>query len=57
VDEVALLRTSTLEQVQIALDQAGDFRAAAAMVRQLMFIEKFGDELAGVLETNAAGAD
>ena len=55
-DELAAVRTATLAQLESGLDQARDFRAASALVRQLMFIEKFGDELSAVAETTAAGA-
>jgi molecular chaperone HscB len=54
--DVDALRATTLKQLEVTLDQEHDFRAAAALVRQLMFIEKFGDELAAVVETTAAGA-
>jgi molecular chaperone HscB len=56
MEETGALRATTLKQLEAALDQARDFRAAAALVRQLMFIEKFGDELAALAETTAAGA-
>jgi molecular chaperone HscB len=56
VDDVAAVRTATLAQLGSALDQASDFRAASALVRQFMFIEKFGDELSAVVETTAADA-
>lgn len=56
VDDVEVVRTDTLEQLGTTLDQRRDFPAAAALVRQLMFIERFRDELAAVAETAAAGA-
>lgn len=56
IDDVAAVRTATLAQLESALDQARDFRAASALVRQFMFIEKFGDELDAVVETTEADA-
>jgi len=56
IDDVAAVRTATLAQLETALDQARDFRAASALVRQFMFVEKFGDELNAVVETTAADA-
>jgi molecular chaperone HscB len=56
IEEVAAVRSATLAQLEAALDQARDFRAASALVRQFMFIEKFGDELNAVVETTAADA-
>jgi molecular chaperone HscB len=56
MDDVAARRAATLQQLETALDHTHDFHAAAALVRQFMFIEKFGDELHAVAETAAAGA-
>jgi molecular chaperone HscB len=56
VDDAAAVRKVTLAQLESTLDQARDFRAASALVRQFMFIEKFGDELSAVVETTAADA-
>ena len=56
MEEADALRAATLKQLEATLDEARDFQAAAALVRQLMFIEKFGDELAALAETTAAGA-
>jgi molecular chaperone HscB len=56
IEEVGAQREATLRQLESALDQQRDFHAAAALVRQFMFIEKFGDELAAVVESTAAGA-
>lgn len=42
-------RRQTIEQVGSLLD-AGDYTQAAEMVRQLMFLEKFADEVSGVFE-------
>jgi molecular chaperone HscB len=56
IEDVGALRAATLKQLESALDQQHDFHAAAALVRQFMFIEKFGDELAAVAEGTAAGA-
>lgn len=56
IADVEAVRTDTLQQLGTTLDQRHDFAAAAGLVRQLMFIEKFRDELAAVAETAAAGA-
>lgn len=56
LDDVVAVRSATLKQLESALDKARDFRAAAALVRQFMFIERFSDELGAVAETTAAGA-
>jgi len=56
MEETGALRAATLKQLETTLDEARDFQAAAALVRQLMFIEKFGDELAALAETTGAGA-
>jgi molecular chaperone HscB len=57
LNEVDALRTSTLRQLEAALDGSRDFRTAAGLVRQFMFIEKFGHELEAVSEiTVGAGA-
>lgn len=57
LSEVDALRTATLHQLQAALDGSRDFRAAAALVRQFMFIDKFRHELEAASETTAgAGA-
>jgi molecular chaperone HscB len=45
-DEIRRLREDTLSALAAALDREGDYRRAADLVRQLMFIEKFGAELA-----------
>jgi molecular chaperone HscB len=54
--DVEAVRTDTLRELAIMLDERRDFAAAAGFVRQLMFIEKFRDELAAVAETAAAAA-
>lgn len=43
---------ATLAALQTALDEAGDAPAASRLVRQLMFIEKFGAELAAATESH-----
>jgi molecular chaperone HscB len=48
-NELRAARTQTLNQVGTLLD-AGDFVQAAEKVRQLMFLEKFADEVANVFE-------
>lgn len=52
-DEVRRLREQVLAALADALDQDGDYARAAGLVRQLMFIEKFGEELAAA-EVEAA---
>ncbi|HTT12875.1 MAG TPA: Fe-S protein assembly co-chaperone HscB [Burkholderiaceae bacterium] len=56
VDAVVAVRTATLKQLEAALDRTRDLPAAAALVRQFMFIEKLGDELGAVAETPAFDA-
>jgi molecular chaperone HscB len=48
-NELRAARRQTLEQVGALLD-AGNFAQAAEKVRQLMFLEKFADEVANVFE-------
>jgi molecular chaperone HscB len=55
VNEVDTLRASTLEQLEGALDRTRDFETAAALVRQLMFIDRFGADLEAAAETVAGG--
>jgi len=38
-------RRNAIEQVAVQIDQERDFAAAAASVRQLMFLEKFGADI------------
>jgi molecular chaperone HscB len=45
-DEVRRLREATLAALAEALDRDRDYARAAGLVRQLMFIEKFGEEVA-----------
>ncbi|MEY2896511.1 MAG: Fe-S protein assembly co-chaperone HscB [Pseudomonadota bacterium] len=47
-DEVRARRDQTLHAVARALDDDADPARAAALVRELMFIEKFGQEVAAV---------
>lgn len=56
VDDVGAVRTATLKQIESALDRTHDLQAAASLVRQFMFIEKFSDELSAVAETPAFDA-
>jgi molecular chaperone HscB len=44
--QTAAERTRVLRDLAAALDERADHVAAAALVRQLMFIEKFGEEVA-----------
>jgi len=55
VDDVNAMRATTVQQLEAAIDGAHDFHAAAALVRQFMFIEKFGDEVNAAAETTSAG--
>ena len=52
-NEVRRLREETLAALADALDRDGDYARAAGLVRQLMFIEKFGEEVAAA-EVEAA---
>jgi molecular chaperone HscB len=54
--EVDVQRVATLTRLEQALDQGRDFAAAAALVRQLMFVEKFSNELAALTDPAAANA-
>jgi len=56
VDDVVGVRNATLRQIESALDHAHDYQAAAGLVRQFMFIEKFGEELGAAAEVAAVGA-
>ncbi len=47
--ELRATRKAEVAQIAAALD-AGDYAAAALGVRQLMFVEKFGEEVAGMFE-------
>jgi molecular chaperone HscB len=51
--ELRAMRKRDLEAIGVLLD-AGDFATAAQRVRQLMFIEKFGDEVGRAFEDFAA---
>jgi molecular chaperone HscB len=55
-EDVRAMRAATLAQLARAIDEARDFAAAAALVRQLMFIEKFESEVGGALAVAAADA-
>jgi len=48
-DDLRAARKQTVTEVGNLLD-AADFVAAAEKVRQLMFLEKFGDEVSGVFD-------
>jgi len=54
--DVGSVHAFTLKQLESALDATHDYAAAAALVRQLMFIEKFSDELAAVAATTVTDA-
>lgn len=54
--EVRATHADLLAQLAHALDEARDFAAAAALVRRLMFVEKFEAEVAAALESAAARA-
>lgn len=53
-EEVKAARATTLAQLAHALDEARDFARAAALVRQLMFIDKFESEVGAAREAAAA---
>jgi len=44
-DETAVERNRMVIEIASAIDQRSDYAAAARLVRQLMFIEKFGEEI------------
>jgi molecular chaperone HscB len=44
-DETAAERNRMVTEIGAAIDQRSDYGAAARLVRQLMFIEKFGEEI------------
>ena len=54
--EVEARRDEVLARVADALDARHDYAAAAAGVRELHFIDRFRDELAAFLESDAAAA-
>jgi molecular chaperone HscB len=47
--ELAVARSEQLSQL-VSLFKLGNYEAAAAQVRQLMFLEKFGDDVGHVFE-------
>jgi molecular chaperone HscB len=53
-NEVATAHAQLRVQLGEALDQRADYLAAAALVRRLMFVEKFADEVAAAGEALAA---
>ncbi|MBC7414243.1 MAG: Fe-S protein assembly co-chaperone HscB [Herminiimonas sp.] len=48
-DALRVMRTAEVAQIAALLD-AGDYAGAASTVRQLMFVEKFGEEVAGTFD-------
>lgn len=50
IDEVDHVRAATLTAIEAALDVNRDAPTASGLVRQLMFIDKFGAELAAVTD-------
>ncbi|MEG1834319.1 MAG: Fe-S protein assembly co-chaperone HscB [Burkholderiaceae bacterium] len=50
IDELDAVRAATLAALEAALDVNQDALAASGLVRQLMFIDKFGAELAAVTD-------
>ncbi len=54
--EVEARRAETLARIAAALDEQGDYAAAADGVRELHFIDRFHDELAEFLGAETAGA-
>jgi molecular chaperone HscB len=49
-DAVATHRRQALEQLQITLDEKGDYSAGSQQVRALMFVERFADDVDHRLE-------
>ena len=45
-DQTAAARDDVYQRLERALDSEGDYAAAARLVRQLMFVEKFAGEIA-----------
>jgi molecular chaperone HscB len=56
IEDVDAVRVKILRELETTLDEKHDYPAAAALVRQFMFIERFGEELNTLAETTAAGA-
>jgi len=54
--EVRALESDTIARIARAIDESRDFAAAAALVRQLMFIERFGGELEAASHSAELGA-
>jgi molecular chaperone HscB len=57
IHEVEAARAQTVQDLETALDHDHDPAAAAALVRQLMFVEKMRDELGALADTVPARAD
>lgn len=55
LDEVTAARSEVEQALADALDRRRDYAAAAAMVRQFMFIEKFRAELAALGDVRSTG--
>jgi len=53
---VRALESDTISRIARAIDESRDFAAAAALVRQLMFIERFGSELEAASHSAELGA-
>lgn len=50
VEQTRRRRAVIVSELGVALDERHDFRAAALLVRELMFVERFLDELAAAAE-------
>lgn len=55
--EVGSLEEQTRREMAVAIDDARDFTAAAALVRQWMFVQKFATELHAAAHAADFGAD
>ena len=56
IDEVDSAHAKALQDLETALDRQHNMAAAAALVRQLMFVEKMRDELAALADSLPARA-
>lgn len=52
-DETRARRATLVDELAAAIDERHDYRAAAALVRQLMFVERFADEVKAATEAVA----
>lgn len=57
VADVSAERAALLRQTAAAIDEHDDYAQAAALVRRLMFVERFGDEVGAAREAVAVRAE